>query len=97
MAPKRESEIQIGWTTITYRSVALAVLFILLLTGVVMRFTFPEASQRGVSWVSGMFSSLADKLFPGDPNRGVTVGEQQALGLHARCDGGRCDAIGRGR
>lgn len=79
MAPKRESEIQIGWTTITYRSVVLAVLFVLLLAGVVMHFTLPEASQRGVSWVSGLFSSLATKLgLNANPDAGMTVGDQQA-------------------
>src|SRR5581483_7473655 len=46
MAPGRKSDPMIGWVTITYRSVILAVLGLLLLAGMVLYIAFPDATKR---------------------------------------------------
>jgi hypothetical protein len=46
MAPARKSDPMIGWVTITYRSVIMAVVGLLLLAGVVFYIAFPDATKR---------------------------------------------------
>ncbi|HET9837127.1 MAG TPA: hypothetical protein VFR84_02755 [Candidatus Angelobacter sp.] len=46
MAQKRKSAFQISYVTITYRSVLMGIVLVLLLAGVVMYFAFPETANK---------------------------------------------------
>ncbi|HET9181154.1 MAG TPA: hypothetical protein VFP59_03395 [Candidatus Angelobacter sp.] len=59
MAQRRKSAFQISYVTITYRSVFMGTVAVLLLASIVMYFTFPEASNRLI--MSGQVS-LANLL-----------------------------------
>lgn len=76
---KGKSEFQISWTTISYRSVLLAVLLVLLLIGVGAYFVFPQPTQAVMDKVGGYFSSLLGKIGSRAPSTAsLTGGEQQA-------------------
>lgn len=52
----------IGWVTVKYRSVLLAVLAIVVVISAGIYFAFPEATSRAVSPVTGFFASLLGKI-----------------------------------
>ncbi len=71
--------IHIAWKTVTYRSVALAVLFALILLFVGMNFAFPQFTQKGVKSVSNLGSSLLEAIAgAGGKVKSGTVNSQQA-------------------
>ena len=54
--------IHVAWKTVTYRSVALAILFALILVFVGMNFAFPQFTQKGVKSVSKFGSGLLEAI-----------------------------------
>src|SRR5205823_9801282 len=52
----------IGWITVTYRSVILAIMALLFVVGVVLYFAFPKASKDLMSSLSDSFGSLTSKI-----------------------------------
>lgn len=78
-APKKKAgdERTIGWITVTYRSVFLAILAVVVLIGIGFYFAFPEKSKsllaKGEDWLGSMFGS--SKVDTGSTK---AVGEQKA-------------------
>ncbi len=54
--------IHVAWKTVTYRSVALAVLFTLIVLFVGMNFAFPQFTQKGMKSVSSLGGSLLEAI-----------------------------------
>jgi len=76
---KGKSEFQISWTTISYRSVLLAVLMVFLLAGVVSYFLFPKPTQSVLDKAGSYLSALMEKVAGRAATPGtVNAGEQQA-------------------
>ena len=76
---KQKSEIHISWTTITYRSVFLAILLFVAVVGVVLYFAFPEPTKAGMDKVGSWIGSVTDKWVGhnGD-KKPVKTGQQEA-------------------
>ena len=71
--------IHVAWKTVTYRSVALAVLFALILLVVGMNFAFPQFTQKGVKSVGNLGSSLLEMIAgAGGKVKSGSVNSQQA-------------------
>ncbi len=76
---QRESGVQISWTTITYRSVAIAIVAIFLLGCLVFYLLFPGPSRSIANGVSGVMTSVLEKIGLSTPStKGPTAGGQQA-------------------
>src|SRR5579859_6189821 len=75
----QDDEHHIGWVTITYRSVFLAVLALLFVAGIVLHFMFPKQSENLMDSVKGGLTKVIVKIFPDkkDDNK-PTAGEKQA-------------------
>jgi hypothetical protein len=71
--------IHVAWKTVTYRSVALAVLFAAVLLFIGMNFAFPQFTQKGVKSVSKLGGSLLEMIAGagGKPKSG-SLNSQQA-------------------
>lgn len=81
MPPKRKSEGLIAWTTMTYRSVLLAILFVVVAAAIASYMIAPQATSSAVNKTGDFFSGLADKLGLGKvatPKGTVAVGPQEA-------------------
>lgn len=79
MSSSTKPGIHVAWKTVTYRSVALAVLFALILLFVGMNFAFPQFTQKGVKSVSNLGSSLLEAIAgAGGKVKTGTVNSQQA-------------------
>jgi len=78
--PRKESGIQVGWTTITYRSVLMFIVAILAVVVLVMYFMFPDASKRGMESAGSFLQGLFEKMGgSGKPTQaGAAIGQQQA-------------------
>jgi hypothetical protein len=80
VAQKRKSAFQISYVTITYRSVLMGILAVLLLAGVVMYFAFPDTANKVIllgqislgKWLNKMGVNAGDRGLAPDP------GPQQA-------------------
>jgi FecR protein len=71
--------IHVAWKTVTYRSVALAVLFALILLVLGMNFAFPQFTQKGVKSVGNLGSSLLEMIAgAGGKVKSGSVNSQQA-------------------
>ncbi len=79
-APRhKESGVLISWTTITYRSVAIAIVLLALLAGIVLYFVFPGPSRSLMDSASNAFTALLEKTGLAKPVKGkATAGAQQA-------------------
>ena len=80
-APRRhdESGVQISWTTITYRSVAIAICLIFALILTVLYFVFPGPAKTVTDTASNVFTSLLVKAgLKVAPNKTGNTGAQQA-------------------
>ncbi|HLK35061.1 MAG TPA: FecR domain-containing protein [Terriglobales bacterium] len=62
----RNSNIHIAWKTVTYRSVAMGIGVILLLTGAVVNLIFPQATHSGLEAVNGILEKVAGNAGEGD-------------------------------
>ena len=71
--------IHVAWKTVTYRSVALAILFALILFCVGMNFAFPQFTQKGVKSVSSLGGRLLEIIAgAGGTTKTGTTNSQQA-------------------
>jgi hypothetical protein len=84
--PKGKPGLHVAWTTVTYRSVFLAVLVVVLLVGLVSYLMFPEQSRRGMAKVAGFFGQLLEKL-GGRANAGQTEGNTAHAAAFTMIDG----------
>jgi hypothetical protein len=76
VAQFRKSGFQISYITITYRSVALGFLCILLLAGIVMYFVFPDTTNKLMNSGERMMESVLIKLgLASNPSAAGTAGE----------------------
>lgn len=77
MAQKaRKSGFHISYVTVTYRSVALSVLCVLLTAAIVMDFAFPQTSEKMTRSAGEMFERLLVKVgLAGQPTGGGGAGE----------------------
>jgi hypothetical protein len=75
----RKPGIHVAWKTVTYRSVALAALFVVVLLSVGLHFAFPQATERSVESVSSLGSKLLNLVAGyGGSAKPRTVSSQQA-------------------
>jgi FecR protein len=72
--------IHIAWKTVTYRSVALAVLAVLMVLFVSIRFAFPQFTESGVRAASNLTTSLLEKVAgaAGNSAKSTVMNSQQA-------------------
>jgi len=71
--------IHVAWKTVTYRSVALAVLFAVIVLFVGMNFAFPQFTQKGMKSVSSLGGSLLEAIAgAGGKVKSGSVSSQQA-------------------
>ena len=71
--------IHVAWKTVTYRSVALAVLFAVIVLAVGMNFAFPQLTQKGMKSVSNLGGSLLEAIAgAGGKVKSGSVSSQQA-------------------
>lgn len=71
--------IHVAWKTVTYRSVALAVLFAAVVLFIGMNFAFPQFTQKGVKSVSKLGNSLLEMIAgAGGKAKSGTLNSQQA-------------------
>ena len=79
MSSSSKPGIHVAWKTVTYRSVALAVLFALILLVVGMNFAFPQFTQKGVKSVGSLGSTLLEMIAgAGGKVKSGSVNSQQA-------------------
>lgn len=71
----RKSGVHIAWKTITYRSVILTVLVIALGIGIVINFTFPQATKAGMQAAENLLEKIA---VPGGVGASPAPSSQQA-------------------
>jgi hypothetical protein len=79
--PKRKSEGLIAWTTMTYRSVLLAILFVVVAAAIASYMIAPHATTSVLNKTSDFFGGLADKLGLGKattPKGTLAAGPQEA-------------------
>ncbi len=62
MSSSNKPGIHVAWKTVTYRSVALAVLFAVIVLAVGMNFAFPQFTQKGMKSVSNLGGSLLEAI-----------------------------------
>jgi hypothetical protein len=74
--PKRKTEFQIAWTTVSYRSVALVLLALFALAGIAFYVMFPQVQSRVDSTLRGMLERVGVSKNAGKD--GVEAGAQQA-------------------
>jgi hypothetical protein len=71
--------IHIAWRTVTYRSVALAVLAVVLVFFVSLRFAFPQFTQNTIKAADGLGTKLLEAVAgAGSSAKSPTAGSQQA-------------------
>ncbi len=71
--------IHVAWKTVTYRSVALGVLFVIVFLLIGMNFAFPQLTQKGVKSVNRLGSSLLEIIAgAGGKAKSGSLNSQQA-------------------
>ncbi len=80
MPPKRKPELFIGWTTITYRSVLLAILCVVASFAAASYMIAPQATKNALDKAGDYLSDLADRIGLGRTQaaKPVAAGPQQA-------------------
>lgn len=78
MPPKHKAGIQLAWTTVTYRSVAIIVVLIALILGVASYIIFPQPTKDAASWISDKVVDVVSKMGGKQVAKTGKVGEQQA-------------------
>ena len=78
MAAKNKQGIQLAWTTVTYRSVAIIIVLIAFIVGVAAYIVFPQPTKSVVSWASDKLMDVVSKVGGKPVARTSKVGEQQA-------------------
>ncbi|MGA3210382.1 MAG: hypothetical protein ABSD20_03690 [Terriglobales bacterium] len=76
MSTRNNSEFEIGWMTISYRSVVVAVLLLLLLGGIGVRWLWPNAP--GVQAAGNYVDRLLQRITSAPGKHAASIGPQQA-------------------
>jgi len=79
--PKRKSEGLIAWTTVTYRSVLLALLFLAIAIAIASYLIAPQATTTAVNKTENVLSGWAEKIGltrVAVPSNAIAVGQQEA-------------------
>jgi hypothetical protein len=77
VSPNRKPGIHIAWKTVTYRSVALLVLLVLVVFFLGMRLTFPQFTDSGIKAVNGLGMKALEAVAGAAPKPG-SLNSQQA-------------------
>src|SRR5947207_10205356 len=76
---QQQPGLHIQWTTITYRSVFLAILALVSMVGIVMYFAFPEPTKAGMDKVGSWIGPIVDRWAgKSDEKKTAKTGEQDA-------------------
>lgn len=80
MPSRRKPGVQLAWTTVTYRSVLLAVLAVAMAFATVMHFAFPQVTESSLRAAGNMTSKVLERIASsGDPvEKSTVVASQQA-------------------
>jgi hypothetical protein len=80
LAKRNKSGLEISWTTITYRSVALTILVVALIFGFVSYILFPQQTKAAAESLTNLALDLAAKagIISGNRGHNTPVGPQQA-------------------
>ncbi len=80
MVKRNKSGLEISWTTITYRSVALTIIAISMIVGFVCYILFPQQTKAAADQLANLAMDLAVKvgIMSGKSTHTVPVGPQQA-------------------
>jgi hypothetical protein len=80
LAKRNKSGLEISWTTITYRSVALTILVIAAIVGTAVYYVFPQQSKSAIDTLSSWAIELGVKIgiINSKGSHNVPVGPQQA-------------------
>ncbi|HKU25819.1 MAG TPA: hypothetical protein VJQ54_10135, partial [Candidatus Sulfotelmatobacter sp.] len=75
----RKPGIHVAWTTVTYRSLILLIVAVLLMVGAAVRFTFPQFTQNSVKKANDIFTRILERVAGMNASAGGgTVTAQQA-------------------
>ena len=85
MRSNRKSGIQIAWKTVTYRSVFLIVLTILMVMIAGLRLAFPEFSQNTVKAATNLVTNLLERI--AQPESATKAGASSQQGHITALDG----------
>jgi len=79
VSSNRKQGIHVAWKTVTYRSVALAVVGVILVFFAGLNFAFPQVTEKGVKAVSSLFNRLLERVAgAGTPAKSGVMSSQQA-------------------
>ena len=81
MPPKRKSEGLIAWTTVTYRRVLLALLFLAIAIALASYLIAPQTTTTAINKTEDVLSGWADKIGltkVATPSNAIAVGQQEA-------------------
>lgn len=80
MSAKSKPGIHVAWKTVTYRSVLLAIMAVLLAFSAALHFAFPQFTDSKVKAVGNVFSKLLDQVagVAGTTGKSGTMSSQQA-------------------
>ena len=78
VSPNRKPGIHIAWKTVTYRSVALLVLLVLVVFFLAMRLTFPQFTDNGLKVVNGLGMRALEAVAGAGPTKSGALNSQQA-------------------
>lgn len=70
MPPKQKQHLEIGWTTVTYRSVLLAILAVVIVFCIAMSLIFPEQSKNLASKAGDAITNMLGKAAKNDEKKG---------------------------
>jgi FecR protein len=79
VSSKRRSEIHIAWKTVTYRSVALTILALLMVFFIGLHFAFPQFTENGIKSVGSLAGHVLEAVAgAGAPAKAGPMNSQQA-------------------
>lgn len=87
MPSKKSRDFGIAWTTVTYRSVILAVLVVLMAAALASYFIFPTPTQTAINRTSAYFDHLMNKIVGGETSDGASQGPQAQQAHFTDIDG----------
>ena len=70
MPPKQKQGLTVSWTTVTYRSVLLAILAVVVALSIVLSLLFPEQSKTLMAKAGDAISNMIGKTNPGSEKKG---------------------------
>jgi hypothetical protein len=78
VSPNRKPGIHVAWKTVTYRSVALAVVAMILVFFAGLQLAFPQFTEKGIKAVSSLTSRLLEQVAGATPAKSGVMNSQQA-------------------